>query len=97
MKAIFLTQPHVDYPPNPVIYHEEVDFLIKFDRCKDLVTTDLSILSFDLITHWGFDEIYLYHGGEMYELKLGRNDWTEKELRESHNLLKIVTNFIFLK
>ena len=96
MRAVFLTEPHKDYP-NPLHYHQEVDSLIKYDSQKDLITTDLSVLSFDLITYWGFDEIYLYSGGEMYELKLGKNDWTEKELRESHNLLKIVTNYIFLK
>lgn len=96
MKAIFLTEPHVDYP-NSVIYHQGVDYLIKYGSYRDLVTTDLSVLSFDLITYWGFREIYLYHGGEMYELKLGRNIWTEKELRESHNLLKLVKSNILTK
>ena len=96
MKAIFLTEPHKDYP-NPLHYHQEVSFYRQCNNYEDLVTTDLSILSFDLITYWGFDEIYLYSGGEMYELKLGRNDWTEKELRESHNLFKIVTSYIFQK
>ena len=65
-----------------------------YDFRDDLITTDLSILSFDLLTHWGFTETYLYHNGQRYELKLGSNTWTFKELRESHNLLKLVKSNI---
>ena len=95
MKAIFLTEPHKDYP-NPLHYNQEVMWDLQ-RGVDDLVTTDLSVLSFDLLTHWGFNEIYLYHGGKMYELKLGRNTWTDKELRESHNLLKLVRSNILNK
>jgi hypothetical protein len=95
MKAIFLAEPHKDYP-NPLHYNYEVVFNLRVS-IDDLVTTNLSFLCFDLITHWGFKEIYLYSGGKMHELKLGKNDWTEKELRESHNLLKLVKSNILNK
>ena len=49
MKAVFLTQPHEDYP-NPLAYHYEVNFLLKYEIFEDLITTDLSVLSFDLFT-----------------------------------------------
>ena len=88
MKAIFLTELHKDYP-NPLHYHTEVQYNLQHGE-DDLITTDLSILSFDLLNHFGFSEIYLFCGGKMHELKLGKNEWIEKELKESHNLLKIV-------
>lgn len=88
MRITFLAEPHKNYP-NPLCYNKDTwENIIEWRN--DIVTTDLSILSFDLLTHWGFSEIYLFCGGKMHELKLGKNDWTEKELRESHNLLKIV-------
>jgi len=92
MKAIFLTEPHIDFP-NTIHYNMEVIWNLQ-RGLDDLITTDLSILSFDLLTHWGFDEIYLYHNGQRYKLKLGNNTWTSKELRESHNLLKLVKSNI---
>lgn len=92
MKITFLTEPHKDYP-NPLHYNQEVMYNLQLG-IDDLVTTDLSVLSFDLLTFWGFNEIYLYHGGEIYELKLGSNTWIAKELRESHNLLKLVRSNI---
>ena len=94
MKAIFLAEPHKDYP-NPLHYNFEVAFDLQYST-DDLVTTDLSVLSFDLLAQ-GFKEIYLYSGGKMHELKLGKNDWTEKELREAHNLLKLVKSNILNK
>jgi hypothetical protein len=92
MKAIFLTEPHKNYP-NPLHYNVEVMWNLQRGT-DDLITTDLSVLSFDLLTHWGFTEIFLYYNEEMYELKLGSNTWTLKELRESHNLLKLVKSNI---
>ena len=94
MKAIFLAEPHKDYP-NPLHYNYEIVFNLRVN-IDDLVTTDLSALSFDLLAQ-GFKEIYLYYSGKMHELKLGKNDWTEKELRESHNLLKLVKSNILNK
>lgn len=94
MKITFLTQPHVDYP-NPLHYNREVLYDLR-TGIDDLVTTDLSVLSFDLLLQ-GFKEIYLYHNCEMFELKLGKNTWTDKELRESHNLLKLVKSNILNK
>ncbi len=94
MKAIFLAEPHKDYP-YPLHYSNEVVFDLRIG-IDDLVTTDLSVLSFDLLAQ-GFKELYLYSGGKMHELKLGKNDWTEKELRESHNLLKLVKSNILNK
>lgn len=88
MKITFLAEPHQDYP-NPLHYAQEVQFEVMYGH-NDIVTTDLSVLSFDLLTHWGFGEIYLFCGGKMHELKLGENEWIGKELRESHNLLKLV-------
>ena len=95
MKAIFLTELHKDYP-NPLYYNQEVMWNLQRGT-DDLITTDLSVLSFDLLTYWGFNELYLYYCGEMYELKLGINTWTDKELRESHNLLKLVKSIILNK
>ncbi len=94
MKAIFLAESHKDYP-NPLHYNQEVMWDLQYSM-DDLITTDLSVLSFDLLT-CGFKEIYLYFGGKMHELKLGKNDWTEKELREAHNLLKLVKSNILNK
>jgi len=61
----------------------------------DLTVSDLSFLSFDLLDD--FDSIKLYYWGEYYDLKLGKNDWTEKELRKEHNLLKLVRSYILEK
>ena len=93
MKVIFLTSPHEKYP-NPLHYSDEVQFNLQ-RGLDDLETTDLSILSFDLLSHWGFTEIFLYHDNKKFELKLGSNTWTLKELRKEHNLLKLVkTNIL---
>lgn len=59
------------------------------DGVNHVHTTQLNLISFDLLEH--FDKIFLNVNGEVYELKLGSNTWTDKELRIEHNLLKIVT------
>ncbi len=56
---------------------------------ENIHTTQLSLISFDLLEQ--FDMMYLNINGEVYELRLGANTWTDKELRIAHNLLKIVT------
>lgn len=52
-------------------------------------TTQIALISFDLLKH--FDKMFLNVNGEVYELKLGINTWTDKELRVEHDLLKLVT------
>ena len=49
-----------------------------------MTTSNLSFLSFDLLEK--FDLIELFYRGEFYDLKLGNNTWTKKELRKEHNL-----------
>jgi len=55
---------------------------------NDIHTTQLTFISFDLLEQ--FDKIYLNVDGVKHELKLGKNTWTSKELRVSHNLFKLV-------
>lgn len=76
-------------------YYEDIakNFRIGID---DVVVSDLSFLSFDLLDQ-GFSSIELFYGGVFYDLKLGKNDWTEKELRKEHNLLKLVRSYILEK
>lgn len=52
-------------------------------------TTQIALISFDLLKY--FDKMFLNVNGEVYELKLGINTWTDKELRVEHDLLKLVT------
>ena len=76
-------------------YHSDIRFAINFTH-EDIVVSDLSFLSFDLFDR-GFSEIHLFHNGELYELRLGKNTWTEKELRKEHNLLKLVRSYFLNK
>ncbi|MEY3501290.1 MAG: hypothetical protein RL308_2963 [Bacteroidota bacterium] len=62
---------------------------------EDIHTTQLTFISFDLLEK--FDNIYLNVENVVYELKLGQNTWTDKELRVAHNLLKLVTANILNK
>jgi hypothetical protein len=58
----------------------------------NIVTPQLSFICFDLLDK--FDKIFLIHENKTYELKLGKNSWTEKELRKEHNLFKLVQSYI---
>lgn len=58
----------------------------------DIATSLLHFLSFDLLNE--FSQIFLLHKGVKYELKLGANTWTKKELRKEHNLFKLAMNNI---
>lgn len=55
-------------------------------------TSQLCLISFDLLDY--FDKIHLVVYDKTYELKLGKNDWIDKELRKEHNLFKIVQSNI---
>jgi hemin uptake protein HemP len=68
-------------------------FYIENNIFEKVVTTQLIFLSFDLFEQ-GFSKIILRHKGKEYDLKLGSNTWTVKNLRKEHNLLKIVTSYI---
>ena len=59
------------------------------DMVTHVHTTQIALISFDLLEH--FNEMFLNVNGEVYELKLSDNTWTDKNLRVEHNLLKIVT------
>jgi hypothetical protein len=67
-------------------------FYIKNNVSNIVRTTQLTFLSFDLFEQ-GFSKITLIHNGKEYDLKLGSNTWTTKELRKEHNLLKLVTSY----
>jgi hypothetical protein len=80
-----------------ITFHADIDLddcyavaktQIEDGTIKCVMTSQLSLLSFDLLEH--FENIYFVCNGTMYELKLGKNTWTPKELRVSHNLFKIV-------
>lgn len=62
--------------------------VIKNLTIPEVHTTQLCFICFDLLEY--FDEIYLNHNNKIYNLKLGKNDWISKDLREAHNLFKIV-------
>jgi hypothetical protein len=85
-QIVFRTSPGV---VNDLHYYVDVVKAIADKKVDTVSTTCLNLLSFDLLDR--FDRMYLLHGGKAYELKLGRNDWTNKELRKEHNLLKLVT------
>jgi hypothetical protein len=69
-------------------YHFHTKQDIENKDIREVYTTNLEFLCFDLLDD--FKEIYLYHEGSYYNLKLGSNNWTNKFLRKEHNLLKIV-------
>jgi len=73
--------------------YEDTKHQIENKRKKSVFTTQLSFLSFDLFEQ-GFSKITLVHKGKEYDLRLGSNTWTVKELRPAHNLLKLVTSYI---
>jgi len=79
--------------PNRIVHTCYLSTLSAIKNSKGNVhTSDLSSLSFDLLDT--FDAIYLIHEGQKYNLKLGLNEWTPKELRKAHNLLKLVKSYI---
>lgn len=94
MKITFLASENKDFE-NILHYHQDIQFNL-MTGFTDIAISDLSFLCFDLLEQ-GFDEIELYYMGEFYKLNLGRNAWTEKELRKEHNLLKLVRNYILNK
>jgi hypothetical protein len=94
MKITFLASPS-EWHTNILHYYQDIQFDYRMGF-EDLVVSDLSTLSFDLLDN-GFKEIELFYRGEYYDLKLGKNTWTEKELRKEHNLLKLVVNSILNK
>jgi hypothetical protein len=73
--------------------YEDTKHQIQNKSCKKINTTQLTFLSFDLFEQ-GFSKITLVHKGKEYDLRLGSNTWTTKELRKEHNLLKLVTGYI---
>ena len=76
-------------------YHNETEQEIKDKNKREVYTTNLEFLSFDLLDD--FEEVYLYYEGFYYNLKLGSsNSWIDKELRRSHNLLKLVKSNILI-
>jgi len=62
------------------------------EKYYDIATSLLHFISFDLLKD--FSQIFVFHKGVKYELKLGENTWTKKELRKEHNLFKLVMNNI---
>lgn len=95
-KITFLASENKDYS-TVLHYYQDIEFLLNFKAKirSNVTTSDLSFLSFDLLET--FDHIELYYSGKFYDLKLGSNTWTEKELRKEHNLLKLVKSNILNK
>jgi len=92
-KITFLASKNENYKDKDILhYYEDIDKNIR-TGVDDVVVSDLSLLSFDLLDE-GFSCIELFYNGIFYDLKLGKNDWTEKELRKEHNLLKLVRSYI---
>ena len=92
-KITFLASGNKDFP-TVLHYYQDIEFLLNFKTKNrgNVTTSDLSFLSFDLLE--AFDHIGLYYSGKFYDLKLGSNTWTEKELRKEHNFLKLVRSNI---
>lgn len=93
-KIIFLTDKS-NYYPTPYHFYNETATAIKLESMQ-VVTTNLDFLSFDLFDQ-GFDSIEIEHKGIIYDLKLGKNTWTVKDIRKVHNLYKLVRNNILNK
>lgn len=92
-KITFLASPNVDYE---YVLHDYYNVKYYIDKGYDKVaTTNLSFLSFDLLD--SYEQIELFYLGKHYVLKLGKNSWTNKELKKEHNLLKLVRNYILEK
>lgn len=85
---IFITSPSNQYI-NVYNTHDETIAAMADDTKLAVVTTQLHLLSFDLIEA-SFKTILVRHNNKIYECKLGRNSWTTKELRTEHNLYKLV-------
>lgn len=58
------------------------------DGIEDIHTVDLSSLSFDLLDS-GYRIFLKQKNKRCIELKVGNNDWTNKEIRYAHNLLRL--------
>lgn len=93
-KITFLATKNEDYK-HILHYYQDIVKNIRVG-IDDVVVSDLSFLSFDLLDE-GFSTIELFYQGVFYDLKLGKNSWTEKELRKEHNLLKLVRSYILNK
>lgn len=92
MKIIFLAD-KLTYLAMNMKLHTYLETKKAIEECEhDIITTQLCFLSFDLLDK--FDEIELVYKDFVYELKLGSNSWTLKELRKEHNLLKLVKSNI---
>jgi len=92
-KITFLASPNEEFE---FVLHDYYNVKYYIDKGYDnIVTTNLSFLSFDLLDY--FSSIELFYDGVFYDLKLGKNNWTEKELRKEHNLLKLVRSYILEK
>lgn len=77
---------------NILYFHKDTIEAIENLNIEIVSTVDVSILdlySFDLL-FYGFSHIYCYSKGNRYEIKIGANDWTVKQLRKEHKLLKII-------
>lgn len=58
-----------------------------------LHTYDINSLCFDLLDE-GFSEISVILPNKIIEVKLGENDWIDKDLRKEHNIKKILTAYL---
>ena len=87
-EIIFVTSKHIT-KHHILEYHNDTIKAIDDQKIKVVVTSNIHLLSFDLFDK-GFDIIKLFHNNIVYDLKLGKNDWTAKYLRKEHNILKIV-------
>ena len=93
-KITFLASPNEEFE-DVLHYYVDIKYNIRMG-IDDVAVSDLSYLSFDLFDE-GFSSIELFYDGVFYNLKLGKNNWTEKELRKEHNLLKLVRRYILEK
>lgn len=75
--------------------HIETEKDIRNENKMLVQTTCLHLLSLDLLE--SFDKIMVNHNGTMHNIQLGRNDWTPKDIRKSHNIYKLIMSYIVNK
>lgn len=90
MKEIHFYERASDMPDSPsaACGWSETEEMIAAGRDR-IDTVQMGLLSTRLITDHGYRIFVHPDGGRPYELRLGSNDCTDKEIRAAHNLFRM--------
>lgn len=85
----------MDFPFDPVHTFKTYDGTkYAIEKGREIInTTSIANISFDLLD-LGY-RIFVHRNGRVLECKLGSMDGTEKEIRRSHNILKLIMGHVF--